>query len=296
MKRTSVLNMTTLLAFAAGAKLKEQRMKSLTKQSLVAGAIALGMSGVALAGNDCTLKTLRGTYVFTASGYNVVAGVGQLKAIVEVINFNGDGTLTVAAATRSVNGVVARTPPGGGGTYTVDSDCTGTIVFAGPTFDIFISPTGGKIWMIQTNSDTVFEGISESAQTTDQPCSNETLKGAYGLTIGGTRPAPFIPEGRPGYVGQSEQVLGSVVQIFDGNGNFTQVDNVKGTVAGMVPDRPGRGTYTVNPDCSVTQVVNPPGQAQIVSKGVIVDDGKEFRQNTVSPESFMISAIGRKMN
>ena len=93
-----------------------------------------------------------------------------------------------------------------------------------------------------------------------------------------------------------EQVLGSVVQVFDGKGGFTQVDNVKGTVAGIVPDRPGRGTYTVNPDCSLIQVVSPPGQAQITSKGVVVDGGREFRQNTITPDSFMISTIGRKMN
>ncbi len=93
-----------------------------------------------------------------------------------------------------------------------------------------------------------------------------------------------------------EQVLGSVVQIFDGKGSFTQVDNVKGTVAGIIPDRPGKGTYTVNPDCSLTQVVSPPGQADITSKGVIVDGGREFRQNTITPDSFMISTIGRKMN
>jgi hypothetical protein len=275
-----------------------KRTNILTRQSLVGAAMVLSMSGAALAANECTAKTLYGTYVFTASGYNIVAGVAQPKAIIEVINFNGDGTLTVPAATRSVNGVVGRTLPGGGGTYTVDAGCTGKIAFdsPGPAFDVFIAPRGVKIWMIQTNSDTVFEGISESAQTVDQPCSNETLIGAYGLAIGGTRPAPFVPEGKPGYVGQFEQVLGTVVQIFDGNGNFTQVDNVKGTTSGIVPDRPGRGTYTVNPDCSVTQVVNPPGQAQIVNKGVIVDAGKEFRQNTVSPDFFAISAIGRKMN
>ena len=43
--------------------------------------------------NGCTLRTLRGTYVFSASGFNIVAGVAQPKAIVEVIVFNGDGTL-----------------------------------------------------------------------------------------------------------------------------------------------------------------------------------------------------------
>src|SRR5260370_895596 len=177
MKRTTALNITTLLAFAAGAKLKERRIKSLTRQSLVAGAIALGMSGVALAGNDCTLKTLRATYVFTASGYNIVAGVAQPKAIIEVITFNGDGTLTVPAATRSVNGVVARSPAGGGGSYTVEASCTGKIAFdvPGPGFDIFISPTGRKIWIIQTISHPLFVAPTCNTPPPNQPFTHQTL-------------------------------------------------------------------------------------------------------------------------
>ena len=136
-------------------------MKRLTRQSLVAAAMVLGVSSVALADNDCTLKTLRGSYFFAANGHNIVMGVAQPKAIVEVIDFKGDGTLSVPAATRSVNGVIARTPPGGTGSYTVDAGCTGTIAFdGGPSFDIFISPVGEKLWMIQTNPDTVFQGTA----------------------------------------------------------------------------------------------------------------------------------------
>jgi hypothetical protein len=146
-----------------GQGMNEQRIKGLkrlTRQSLVAAAMALGLSSVALADTDCTLKTLRGSYVFAAKGYTIVAGVPQPKGIVEVINFNGNGTLSVPAATRSVNGVVARTPPGGTGTYTLDADCTGTITFDGPLFDIFISPNGEMLWMIQTNPGTVFQGTA----------------------------------------------------------------------------------------------------------------------------------------
>jgi hypothetical protein len=178
----------------------------------------------------------------------------------------------------------------------VDADCSGNLLFDnGPSFYIYVSPQGGKVWMIQADSNNVFEGTVESVSRTDQACDNATLKGAYGLQISGTRPAPFVPTGAPGFVGQNEMVLGVVIQIFDGNGNFTQTDNVKGTTAGIVPDRPGKGTYTVNPDCTLTQVVSPPGQATITTKGVFVDGGKEFRQVTVSPDSFMIKAIGRKM-
>ena len=269
----------------------------MTHRSVYVAALALSMSAFALADSDCTQKTLRGTYVFTASGFTIVSGVAQPKAIVEAIDFKGDGTLTVPFSTRSVNGSVIRVPAGGTGKYSLDTGCSGTVTFdGGPSFDAFSSPSGQKVWMIQTNSDTVFEGVSESASRAEAVCSNETLTGSYGLMLSGSRPAAFVPPGQPGFIGQLEQVYGSVVQIFDGKGNFTQVDNVKGSVSGITPDRPGKGTYTVNPDCSVTQIVSPAPGLQITSKGVIVDGGKEFRQNTITPDVVNVTAIGRKMN
>jgi hypothetical protein len=139
-------------------------MRKLTTQSLVATALALGMSVVALAdgsGNNCTLKTLRGSYVFAASGYNLIAGVPQPKAIIEAITFNGDGTLSSPASTRSVNGTVTQNTTLVTGSYTVTGSCSGTIVFdSGPSFDTFVSPKGDTVWMIQTNPNTVFQGTA----------------------------------------------------------------------------------------------------------------------------------------
>ena len=89
----------------------------------------------------------------------------QPKAIVEFIRFNGDGTLTVPGATRSLNGVIAQIPPGGTGTYTVanpvpnDPACIGSLSFTGgPSFDIFVAPKGEDVWMIQNNANNVFQG------------------------------------------------------------------------------------------------------------------------------------------
>ena len=107
----------------------------------------------------CGVETLRGTYVFAASGFNIVAGVAQPKAIVEVVEFNGDGTLSVPAVTLSVNGAVTHPLPSIG-TYTVEDDCSGTILFAGPAFDIFVAKDAETIWMIQTNPNTVFQGTA----------------------------------------------------------------------------------------------------------------------------------------
>jgi hypothetical protein len=138
-------------------------MKTPTWHVFIVAAMVLGACGWARADErdkGCTLRTLRGTYVFSATGFNIVAGVAQPKAIVEVIHFNGDGTLSVPAATLSLNGVIVRSLPGGFGTYTIEEDCTGTIAFNGPTFDAFISRDGDTISMIQTNPGTVFQGTA----------------------------------------------------------------------------------------------------------------------------------------
>ena len=89
---------------------------------------------------------------------NIVGGTGQPKAIVEVIDFDGNGALTVPAATVSINGTIVHPPPGAG-TYTVAPDCTGTLTFSsGLTFDLFLAPGGREFFMIQTNPATVLEG------------------------------------------------------------------------------------------------------------------------------------------
>ena len=67
-----ILRLTTRAFEKQG--MKEQgirRLKRLTRQTLVAATMALGLSGIALADNDCTLKTLRGSYVFAAKGYTI---------------------------------------------------------------------------------------------------------------------------------------------------------------------------------------------------------------------------------
>lgn len=135
-------------------------MKDLLIRAAVCVFLAIGVSGVAFAadeGGQCSLETLHGRYVFSASGFMISAGVAQPKAIVEVIEFHGDGTLDVSSSTRSVNGVITQSPPSAG-SYTATADCTGTITFGVPTFDIFISPRGNQIWLIQTNPGNVFQG------------------------------------------------------------------------------------------------------------------------------------------
>jgi hypothetical protein len=143
----------------------EDDMKKPIMQSLLVTAVMLGASGAAVADDEhgCTSETLQGRYVFTARGFTIVAGVAQSKAIVEVIDFDGDSAVSVPSVTVSLNGLILRFSPGASGTYTVDDACTGTITFAdssGTEFDLVASARGNEIWMIQTNPNTVFQGTA----------------------------------------------------------------------------------------------------------------------------------------
>ena len=106
----------------------------------------------------CTLATLNGPYIFDATGYNIVNSIPVPKAIVELLSFNGNGTLT-SLATVSLDGVIHSGVPGSGG-YAINANCTGTLTFngSGPTFDLFISPNGSRFHMIETVSNTVLAG------------------------------------------------------------------------------------------------------------------------------------------
>jgi len=123
---------------------------------------ALAQSGV------CGPQTLRGLYIFSASGYNIVGGVPQPATIVEFLDFEGDGTMSVPTGTLSFNGnvnqaVVFR------GVYTLErslqgsgqlgTGCRGTLtLLPGVGFDLYTDRTGTQVWLIRTAPGAVFQG------------------------------------------------------------------------------------------------------------------------------------------
>jgi len=128
---------------------------------LVTAVMALSVPNVAQAeaapqsSDTCGPDSLQGLYVFNAHGFNIIGGVAQPKAIVEGIEFSGDGTLVSPFATVSINGTIVRST-NAAGTYTVAADCTGTLSFTGAaSFDIFVGPRAKQIWMIQTGPEAV---------------------------------------------------------------------------------------------------------------------------------------------
>ena len=84
-------------------------------------------------------------------------------------------------------------------------------------------------------------------------CTERTIQGSYGYTFIGARPASPMP-GAPIVEGR-----GVGIRIFDGQGNFTQVDSVKGVNTPALIDQPASGTYKINPDCTGTAFLTVPG-------------------------------------
>ena len=107
------------------------------------------------------LATLKGLYMFAQSGS--IIGLGPQGVTGKSI-FYGNGAFD-SLATISTNGVISVAPAPG--TYTINSDCTGTVTVEMPSppgdvhLDIFVTPDGSEIFTIETDPGTVLAGTEQ---------------------------------------------------------------------------------------------------------------------------------------
>ena len=118
-------------------------------------------------------------------------------------------------------------------------------------------------------------------------CSEATVRGDYGIQVQGTRPAPG---------GLTEAVIGVVHRTYDGEGNFSQVSNLKGSITGTNPDSQSVGTYEVNPDCTGVIRFQAPSGALIEERLVVVDNGREIRAAVMTPTAVVITSVHQRIH
>jgi hypothetical protein len=114
---------------------------------------------------------------------------------------------------------------------------------------------------------------SATAQSHEGHCSNRTLSGEYGCSVQGfLLNIPGLPP--------EATFVGVTTSTFDGKGNLTGTEHVVVDGSSFNPGfDTNSGTYSVNPDCTGTALVNTPNSPVPLNLYfVIVDDGKEFRQ------------------
>ena len=112
-------------------------------------------------------------------------------------------------------------------------------------------------------------GAARAGGTDDYGCSDATLRGEYAFGVTNLT----IP-----------QVVAGI-KVFDGHGNLAQRDYIGNSVpAEFAPPGQERGTYTVNPDCTGSMVINlnvpgaPPPNGVIEILFVISDGGRHIHE------------------
>ncbi len=138
-------------------------MKRIISISLML-AVATGLVGlfsgskrivpVVHAQSGCSVASLSGNYGFTGSGFaslnHSAKGAEAPVAYSGLENFDGAGNFS--ATFTVVNNGTISTGQTAAGTYTVNSDCTGTASFAtGGTFNLTVVSGGAELLVIQTD-------------------------------------------------------------------------------------------------------------------------------------------------
>jgi hypothetical protein len=105
--------------------------------------------------------TLVGTYM--SHGAGTVVGVGPVSAV-GTITYDGQGNL-INPFTISLNGAVSRLTQAG--SYTVNRDCTGTVVQGGAHYDFVVAPDASTLFWMETDAGTIVTGTAVRMKSTD---------------------------------------------------------------------------------------------------------------------------------
>ena len=124
--------------------------------------------------------TLVGTYM--SHGAGTVVGVGPVSAV-GTITYDGHGSLT-NPFTISVNGTVSRLTQTG--SYTVNRDCTGTVVQGGAHYDFVVAPDASTVFWIETDAGTIVSGTAVRMKPPDPDRPIGLNKDTSRVPLGGT--------------------------------------------------------------------------------------------------------------
>ena len=130
-------------------------------------AVGLLISGAghpeqALSENSCSLRTLKGNYVYDCAGFQLVDGQQVHFAFAGRDHYNGDGTMT-GVYSISDNGTLSH-HVSYTGTYTVNPDCTGAFTTKDENgavihADLFFGRDGEEVSFVLTDPGVVDAGV-----------------------------------------------------------------------------------------------------------------------------------------
>ena len=219
-------------------------------------------------------SSLKGSFGYALEGLRFPSppspvGV-ELVGAAGLLIFDGVGGLTAQetlhTASGSTGAIDRRT---GTGSYTVDSNCTGSGeiggAYGGLTFYFAIFNHGKEFAFMVTNPGTDLVGLAMT--TEDEECTLASFKGTYANVRFHDYRAPFF----------SSINAGLEFGIVDGKGNISFPPVVQ-SLNGVFSHPTASGTYTVTPNCIYSQdfvIVDGATSRRVQREGVIVDGGNQ---------------------
>jgi hypothetical protein len=109
---------------------------------------------------------LKGLYLWSFNAYSNLNGSFVPAAVLQGLQFNGDGTTYNTFGTVNIGGTFVFDAAGAAGSYTVAQDCTGTLsITGGPNFNIYVGPGAKQVWTIQSSPNSASTGVSVGTAT-----------------------------------------------------------------------------------------------------------------------------------
>ena len=129
--------------------------------------IAAGAASSLSADNTCSAQTLNGAYTYTLRGGYIGDQYGDVFDFAAAGRFVADGNGTFSGTETTSQGESISKAAPYTGTYTVNDDCTGTMIFKNSqgnviaNMDIVITNNAKEIEMIETDSGTNISGRAQ---------------------------------------------------------------------------------------------------------------------------------------
>jgi hypothetical protein len=232
--------------------------------------VMLGLvANVAVAKNSCSNSTLNGTYGALIRG----TASGLPFAALDVVTADGNGNFS-GTGTIAYNSVISQNVPISA-TYSINSDCTGSVSFSsGAAQSLVITLDGKEVQFIRT--DNLNDQITGDAKRVDQKnCSNKSLSGNFGATLGGTASGlPFV-------------ALDSVSAGGDGTFSGSGTISYNGAITAVT----FTATYSVNSDCSGSIAFNTGATQNLV----VVGKGDEVRFIRTDNANAVVTGVAKSL-
>ncbi len=197
-----------------------------------------------IGGGSCGASNLNGSYSLILSG-RAISGAGTFAGSFQGVgtaSFDGQGTATLTGTSNT--NLAQGKPFNFTGTYTVPSNCFGTISVTSPgvvNFSLVVWNDGRNFNIIGSDANYVYSGSGGNFQPV--ACAKSTLSGEFlysasGFTLSGTTQNGAADE--------------SGLFQFDGQGNVTASYTVTSASGAQPQQLTSSGTYTLTSGCQVS--------------------------------------------